>query len=91
MMQEGGSTTDLRIEYGFRLATSRRPSEKEKTILKNLFEGEYAQFRQQPERATAYLAIGQAAADPALDPVELAAWTVVANMLINLDEARMKS
>ena len=43
-------------------------------------------FGADPERATAFLSAGESPPDPGLDPVELAAWTSVASLLLNLDE-----
>lgn len=79
------------IALGFRAVTSRLPAEEELAILKNLLETERTAFSQDPERAMAYINIGQMEQDTDTDPVELAAWTMVANTLLNLDEAKMKS
>lgn len=79
------------LAWGFQALTSRLPTEQELQVLTGLLESELAAFATDPARAAAYLQIGQMAPDPNLDPVELAAWTVVANTLLNLDEAKMKS
>jgi len=47
-------------------------------------------YQQRPTEAKALIAVGETAADPALDPGELAAWTMVCNQLLNLDEALNK-
>jgi hypothetical protein len=39
-----------------------------------------------PEAAEKLLAVGQSPRDNALDPAELAAWTTVTSILLNLDE-----
>jgi len=43
-------------------------------------------FRADPAAASALLAVGESRADPSLDPVELAAWTVTMGTLLNLEE-----
>jgi mono/diheme cytochrome c family protein len=43
-----------------------------------------------PAEARKLIAVGESKADPALDPSELAAWTMVANQLMNLDEVLNK-
>ena len=43
-----------------------------------------------PTDAKKLIAFGESKADPALDAVELAAWTMLANQLMNLDEVLNK-
>lgn len=71
--------TEAGIRHGFRLATSRRPSELEVMRLVQLLES----------RSAYYAANKEEAAKLAETPV-VAAWTVVANVLLNLDEALTK-
>jgi Protein of unknown function (DUF1553)/Protein of unknown function (DUF1549)/Planctomycete cytochrome C/Concanavalin A-like lectin/glucanases superfamily len=47
-------------------------------------------YQAHPEDAKAVLTNGEAAADPALDPVEIATWAMVANQFFNLDETLTK-
>jgi hypothetical protein len=68
----------------FRLATSRRPGPEELARIESAFERELARFEAEPARALAVLGEGAAPAGPAS---ERAAWTLVANVLLNLDEA----
>ncbi|HYE04803.1 MAG TPA: DUF1553 domain-containing protein [Planctomycetota bacterium] len=49
-----------------------------------------AHYRAQPEAATALLAVGDTRSDPALDAAELAAFTMLCNQVLNLDEALTK-
>jgi hypothetical protein len=52
----------------------------------------YAQdrFRTKPADATALLKQGESPRDASIDPVEHAAWTTVASMILNLDAAVTK-
>ncbi|MCY3001535.1 MAG: DUF1553 domain-containing protein [Planctomycetota bacterium] len=77
----------LRLAYGFRLLASREPTAEESAILVRLLGEQRAIYKADVESAKKLLAIGDAKVDPALDPVELAAWTNVANALFNLDAA----
>ncbi|MDA1232249.1 MAG: hypothetical protein O2856_15860, partial [Planctomycetota bacterium] len=43
-------------------------------------------FKAVPETATQLLAVGDSIVPSDIDPVELATWTVSANVLLNLDE-----
>jgi hypothetical protein len=49
-----------------------------------------AYYRENVNDVTALLAVGESKRDPSVDSAELAAWTMVANVLLNLDEALCK-
>jgi hypothetical protein len=86
MMREGGATVEAKARHGFRLCLSRPPSEKELRRLVALYEKALERFRKDPKQA------GQLATKPlgplpkGADRAEAAAWTVVGNVLLNLDE-----
>jgi hypothetical protein len=82
MMREGKE----RIPFGFRAATNRSPKSEEAAALQSYFDEQLAVFRAKPESARALLKSGESPADPALDACELAAWTMTASLLLNLDE-----
>lgn len=86
MVCDGGRTPAERVEHGFRLATGRRPMERETKTLINYFERQLATFNMRLEAATALLRAGESPIDTSLDPRELAAWTMTASLLLNLDE-----
>jgi hypothetical protein len=91
MMSEGGSTIDSRLTFAFRLATGRLPTESEIGLLRGSFERKVARFRQTPFDADSLLSHGEAARDVSLDPVELAAYSAMASVLLNTDEAMSKN
>jgi hypothetical protein len=74
------------VRWGFRRATGRWPGADEGAALTRLFDRQRAAYRARPEAARALLHQGESPADPALEPCELAAWTVTASVLLNLDE-----
>jgi hypothetical protein len=74
-----------RLGYGFRLCTSRPPTEQETTILRKLLDDQRAHFKANAPAAKKLLAVGDAKIDEALDPAEAAAWATVGNALLNLD------
>jgi len=76
-----------RLDVGFELCTGRPADDLRREILFGILTEEKAAFRAAPERAGELLAVGDGEPDPALDPVEHAAWTVVASMILNLDES----
>jgi hypothetical protein len=89
LMREA-KTTDERITLAFRLATARPPSSTEVGVLRNVFDGQLATFRKDPQAALKLLSVGEAARDQSLAPAELAAWSMVASVILNLDETVTK-
>jgi len=89
MMTEA-KTTDDRIALAFRLATARKPTERETVVLRQVFEVELAEYRKDGKKALKLLSIGEAKREEKLDPAELAAWTIVASAILNLDETVTK-
>jgi hypothetical protein len=86
LMKEGGAATEDRIAFAFKLATARPPRANEVAILKRVFEAERTRFGKNREAAENLLKVGESPRDAKLDAVELAAWAMVANAILNLDE-----
>ena len=86
MLLEGGHDPGTRINYGFRLATARRPEPRERQVFRDMAERELSIYRKDETSAEKLLAVGESKPDPRLDKAELAAWTTVASMLLNMDE-----
>ncbi len=78
--------TDQRIALAYGLTLSRPPTEPERALMRQFAEEQLALYRSQPEAAKALAAAGQAPRPAALDPAEHAAWTALANVMLNLDE-----
>ncbi len=90
MLLEGGKTPAARLDYGFRLATARAPQPRELAVLRETLNAELLDYKRHEDRAQALLKNGEAPVNPTLDKSELAAWTTVASMLLNLDETITK-
>ncbi len=90
MLTDGGKTPASRLDYGFRLATARSPQPRELTVLKDTLNTELLDFKRHEDRAQALLKTGESPVNPKLDKSELAAWTTVASMILNLDETITK-
>jgi len=86
LMTSGAKSSGERIALGFKLVTSRKPSEKEQGILQRLFEQQLAAYKTSKESAEKLLKVGESPRNETLDSAELAAWTMIANTLLNLDE-----
>jgi hypothetical protein len=86
MMRDGGEQADERLAYGFELATARRPAESESEVLLRGLRRYEDRYRTTPADADKLLAQGEYPRDESLDAPELAAYTAVASMILNLDE-----
>ena len=86
MILEGGEGKQERVALGFKLCVSRRPTERELQILLGSLDDELERFKGDPEAALKLVSVGQSKRDPALRVDELAAYTTVARMLLNLSE-----
>jgi hypothetical protein len=91
VMREGGDSNSERAAHAFRMVTGRRPTAAESAVLLEELQERLIEFKQNREAATRLLAIGESKADASLEVRELAAWTMVARLILNLDEAITKS
>jgi len=89
-VREGGSTRDERLAFAFRSVLARSPSAEELRVLQTLYDAQWKKFKADPAAAQKLLTVGESPADRQLDASELATWTVIANALLNTDEAVTK-
>jgi hypothetical protein len=90
MILEGGPGVESRLALGFRLLLARNPGPEELKVLTAAMERSIEDFTGDPEAAKQFLAVGEAGTDETLNPAELAAYTLLASTLINLDETITK-
>jgi hypothetical protein len=90
MLTEGGSAPEQRIAYAFRRATARPPSAAELRVLADGLGRRLMRYRSNPEAARKLLGVGDSGHDPRIDAVELAAYTMTASVILNLDETITK-
>src|SRR5262249_38540870 len=86
----GGCSPSERAGYGFRLCLDRPPSDTELDRLVQLYERARAAYASDRERARAMAGESSGPIPKDTDVAELAAWTVVGNVLLNLDEMLMR-
>ncbi|MEO2006529.1 MAG: DUF1553 domain-containing protein, partial [Candidatus Poribacteria bacterium] len=86
VLNEGGDTVEEQIAFAFEIATARLPQAAEASILTETLNVHLAQMAADDEAAQAVAALAQHAAEEGADAAELAAWMMVANLLLNLDE-----
>lgn len=89
-IKEGGDTPEKRLAYAFRLATGREPAADEVAVLIRVLQKHEAVYAADKPAAEKLLAIGQAMRDPALPVEQLAAYAMVCNLVLNLDETMSK-
>jgi len=80
------ATAEASLPDLFRLLTSRHAKPEELVVITTLLEEQLEYFRGDPERAKAYLAVGDYVANTELDSIELAALAAVSNALFSYDE-----
>lgn len=90
MLEQGGADTNAKLEYGFRLVTARRPTAAEIDVLRAVYESELVRFQNDAAAAERVLRVGESARGTTANPARHAAWTSVARMLLNLNEAITK-
>ena len=90
MVREGGESAAGRVRSGYLRALGRPPSEIESGLLASLAREQEDKFRSAPDQARALLQIGDSPVSPEMESAELAAWTIVASGILNLDETISK-
>jgi mono/diheme cytochrome c family protein len=90
IMKDGGATTAERIAFGFRLCTGRAPQSSELDVLARIYDAQLAKFKKNPQAAIKLTSVGESPRPADLDAAELAAWTAIGNVLLNLDETITK-
>jgi hypothetical protein len=83
------ATVDARLTLGFRLVTSRAPTAQELARLREFHAQARARYAKTPAEALEALGL-TAGTTPTADQIDLAAWTMVGNVLLNLDETVTK-
>ena len=86
VLNEGGVKDTDRIAYAFRIATTRPPSDDEVTILENRLNQLLQNYSANNEAAQALLKVGEHVRNNKLPVAEHAAYTVLCNLILNLDE-----
>ena len=86
VLVEGGPDTAARMRWAYRQALSRDPWSRELEVLNTLFEKHREQYAADPVAAQQLLSAGLAPQDDRMDRAELAAWTSIVRVLLNLHE-----
>ena len=90
ILREGGANPARQIEFAFRVCLARMPTKAERARLLALYEQQLKSFEHDPRSAAELVNQGAAAQLDKVDVRKLAAWMMVANALLNLDETLTK-
>jgi hypothetical protein len=90
ILADGGKDDAARLDFAFRTCVGRVPTKAERERLLAFLEQQQKGFRRDAKSADLFLDVGSAERPLTLDRRRLAAWTMVANVLLNLDEALTK-
>lgn len=91
ILKECQGSTSERIAWAWRQCLQRSPRSEEVQTVETLLVGHLEIYRKNPEAAAALLKVGASPAPADLDAAELAAWTHVARVLLNLHETITRS
>ena len=86
IMGHQGNTAQ-RIDFAYRLLFSRAPTAQEAKVVADFYNSQVTKYRSSEEEAVKLLSVGDSGRNESLDTSEHAAWTLVCNLLLNLDEA----
>ena len=85
-LQSAEPETAKRIDWIWKEVLSRLPEKTEAEVLTKVYERHRIQYEADPESAKQLLNVGTLRVNESLDTVELAAWTSVARIVLNLNE-----
>lgn len=86
----GGTTDEERMKFAFRLAMSRKATPAELQVLLQTLRQRRESYQQNPSGAKEFISVGESPREAPVDDSELAAWTSVMSLILNLDEAITK-
>ena len=90
VLLHGGSNPSQQIEYAFRLCLARPPTQSERERLLNLLQQQLKSFEHDAKSAEQLVNQGSSERPANLDLRKVAAWMMVGNVLLNLDETLTK-
>ena len=87
ILREGGFSAGERIDYAVRITLARPPKPEEAKLLADALTKFVQRYQDQPAAAEELIRVGQAKPSTTAQPTELAAYTLLSNLILNLDEA----
>src|SRR5438105_4174207 len=91
ILVEGGKTPAERIRFGYRVVLAREPDADELDVVGTALKQYVERYQKDPASAAKAIRVGESPVRPGLAEPELAAYTLIANLLLNLDETVMRN
>jgi mono/diheme cytochrome c family protein len=88
---EGGADDGSRITFAYRTVLSRSPTAEELDLVQHALVTQRELYAKDPSAAEAAIRVGESIPTTSVPAPELAAWTLVANLVLNLDETLMRN
>jgi len=86
VLAQGGADATSRLDFAWRAALARPPSEQERAILDRTLSKQLETYTQDKAAAKKLVSVGDLPRPEGVDEGELAAWTAVCNVILNLNE-----
>ena len=86
LITEGGNDAGKRIELAYKIILSRLPAPEEKAIVMEGLEKHIARYKADPKASALVVKVGESKIKEGINESELAAYTLLANTILNLDE-----
>ncbi|MEO2014004.1 MAG: DUF1553 domain-containing protein [Fuerstiella sp.] len=90
VMNESEHAAERRVDQAFKRVTSRLPTASERDVLLQAYQRYFKSFEDDPQAAEELLSVGESPRDRNLEATELAAWTTLMSVILNLDEVVTK-
>lgn len=87
---QAGESFDARLDYLTGRALARKLEPPEREVCRRSWQQFMSYYQADPEAAKKLIAVGESKADAKAPPADLAAWTMLASQIMNLDEALTK-
>jgi len=86
VIAEGGSDDSAKLNWLLRTILSRKPEAKEFLMLTAALAKQRELYQKDPQAAEKAISVGESLSKKIAAPIETAAWTLIANLVLNLDE-----
>ncbi len=90
VIREGGKELNDKLNYAFRSTLSRKPTTTETDSILNLYKEHLEEFSKNQDTVKEILGTGESTVDSKLDQSELASWTMITHLILNLSETVTK-